>query len=102
MFNKLKNEQGNYSVELEVAEIAVLKTSMVAFGTLLGMVVKSKNKKAMAVISGAVFASGSMYLMHKFFTVLAETPFDDFDYGCDCGCGDHDVVDFESLYKEQE
>lgn len=100
MFNKLKNDQGNYSVELELDELAILKTSMIAFGTLLGMVVNAKDKKAMAVVSGTVFATGSFYLMYKFFTILAETPFDSFDYDCNCGCNDNDIVDFDSLNHE--
>lgn len=103
MFNKLRNEHGSYSVEMEVNEIAILKATMVAFGALVGMLVPNRSKKGIAVLSGTVFASGAFYLLYKFFTILAESPFDEFEFAndCDCGCND-DIVDFDSLYTEKD
>lgn len=98
MLCKIKESIKHYDFVLDWKEIGLLKTSMISLGTLVGMLVPSRDKKWVSIISGTVFVGTASYLMYKFFSSVIETEHE----GCDCGCGDHDHydIDYNEFYVD--
>lgn len=98
MIAKIKEFLDGFTVEMNFSEVALLKTSMVSFGALIGMLVAERNKKFMGFISGAVFLGTAGCLIYKLLGCDLEECFID-DHACSCDHHDSDdqIVDINEF-----